>query len=186
MSFRSIVQDLRDGFGSLSRRSFDFRLSSLHKGKSQGSSFREYSSSRDLLSPVIVQTSRWANLPPELLFDVIKRLEESESNWPARKHVVACASVCRSWRAMCQEIVLCPEICGKLTFPVSLKQVRFALQFCKFYVVGVQTTDEEVSVFCCKFFQPGPRDAMIQCFIKRDKSKLTFHLFLCLSPGKLC
>jgi hypothetical protein len=55
---------------------------------------------------------------------------------------------------MCQEIVLGPEICGKLTFPVSLKQ-------------------------------PGPRDAMIQCFIKRDKSKLTFHLFLCLSPGKL-
>ncbi|XP_010460402.1 PREDICTED: tubby-like F-box protein 10 [Camelina sativa] len=154
MSFRSIVQDLRDGFGSLSRRSFDFRLSSLHKGKSQGSSFREFSSSRDLLSPVIVQTSRWANLPPELLFDVIKRLEESESNWPARKHVVACASVCRSWRAMCQEIVLCPEICGKLTFPVSLKQ-------------------------------PGPRDAMIQCFIKRDKSKLTFHLFLCLSPALL-
>lgn len=127
MSFRSIVQDLRDGFGSLSRRSFDFRLSSLHKGKSHGSSFREYSSSRDLLSPVIVQTSRWANLPPELLYDVIRRLEESESNWPARKHVVACASVCRSWRAMCQEIVVCPEICGKLTFPVSLKQVWFAL-----------------------------------------------------------
>ncbi|KAF8098151.1 hypothetical protein N665_0272s0019 [Sinapis alba] len=149
MSFRSIVQDLRDGLGSLSRRSFDFRL---HKGKSEGSSFREYSSSRDLLSPLIVQTSRWANLPPELLLDVIKRLEESESNWPARKHVVACASVCRSWRAMCQEIVLCPEICGKLTFPVSLKQ-------------------------------PGPRDTMIQCFIKRDKSKLTFHLFLCLNPA---
>ncbi|KAH0868402.1 hypothetical protein HID58_075424 [Brassica napus] len=149
MSFRSIVQDLRDGLGSLSRRSFDFRLH--HKGKSHGSSFREYSSSLDL-SPLIVQTSRWANLPPELLLDVIKRLEESESNWPARKHVVACASVCRSWRAMCQEIVHCPEISGKLTFPVSLKQ-------------------------------PGPRDAMIQCFIKRDKSKLTFHLFLCLSPA---
>ncbi|CDY51990.1 BnaC03g75660D [Brassica napus] len=149
MSFRSIVQDLRDGLGSLSRRSFDFRL---HKGKSQGSC--EYSSSRDLLSPLIVQTSRWANLPPELLLDVIKRLEESESTWPARKHVVACASVCRSWRAMCQDIVLSPEICGKLTFPVSLKQ-------------------------------PGPRDPMIQCFIKRDKSKLTFHLFLCLSPALL-
>ncbi|KAH0916061.1 hypothetical protein HID58_030507 [Brassica napus] len=144
MSFRSIVQDLRDGLGSLSRRSFDFRI---HKGKSQGSC--EYSSSRDLLSPLIVQTSRWANLPPELLLDVIKRLEESESTWPARKHVVACASVCRSWRAMCQDIVLSPEICGKLTFPISLKQ-------------------------------PGPRDPMIQCFIKRDKSKLTFHLFLSL------
>ncbi|KAG2269596.1 hypothetical protein Bca4012_062623 [Brassica carinata] len=150
MSFRSIVQDLRDGIGSLSKRSFDFRL---HKGKSQDcSSSCEYASSRDLLSPLIVQTSRWANLPPELLLDVIKRIEESESNWPARKHVVACASVCRSWRAMCQEIVLSPEICGKLTFPVSLKQ-------------------------------PGPRDTMIQCFIKRDKSKLTFRLFLCLSPA---
>ncbi|KAJ0257849.1 Tubby-like F-box protein 10 [Hirschfeldia incana] len=148
MSFRSIVQDLRDGIGILSKRSFDFRLH--HKGKPQVS---EYSSSRDLLSsPLIVQTSRWANLPPELLLDVLKRLEESESNWPARKHVVACASVCRSWRAMCQDIVLSPEICGKLTFPVSLKQ-------------------------------PGPRDTMVQCFIKRDKSKLTFHLFLCLNPA---
>ncbi|XP_056849016.1 tubby-like F-box protein 10 isoform X2 [Raphanus sativus] len=26
---------------------------------------------------------------------------------------------------------------------------------------------------------------MVQCFIKRDKSKLTFHLFLCLSPALL-
>lgn len=34
-------------------------------------------------------------------------------------------------------------------------------------------------------FQPGPRDGIIQCFIKRDKSNLTYHLFLCLSPGKL-
>uniref|UniRef100_A0A0D3CD92 Tubby-like F-box protein n=1 Tax=Brassica oleracea var. oleracea TaxID=109376 RepID=A0A0D3CD92_BRAOL len=172
MSFRSIVQDLRDGLGSLSKRSFDFRL---HKGKSQGSC--EYSSSRDLLSPLIVQTSRWANLPPELLLDVIKRLEESESNWPARKHVVACASVCRSWRAMCQEIVSCPEICGKLTFPVSLKQVPSLTTTCKCDVVKFQATDERSF-----FFQPGPRDTMIQCFIKRDKSKLMFHLFLCLSP----
>lgn len=33
--------------------------------------------------------------------------------------------------------------------------------------------------------QPGPRDGTIQCFIKRDKSNLTYHLYLCLSPGKL-
>ncbi|XP_073107026.1 tubby-like F-box protein 8 isoform X2 [Elaeis guineensis] len=53
---------------------------------------------------------------------------------------------------MCKEIVRSPEFCGKLTFPVSLKQ-------------------------------PGPRDGTIQCFIKRDKSKLTYHLYLCLSPA---
>ncbi|GLT96903.1 hypothetical protein SLE2022_144940 [Rubroshorea leprosula] len=148
MSFRSIVRDVRDSFGSLSRRSFDVRLIGHHRGKSQ-------SSLQDLHDePVIIQDSCWANLPPELLCDVIRRLEESESTWPARKHVVACAAVCRSWRAICKEIVKSPEFCGKLTFPVSLKQ-------------------------------PGPRDGTIQCFIKRDKSKLTYHLFLCLSSALL-
>ncbi|KAI7978852.1 Tubby-like F-box protein 8 [Camellia lanceoleosa] len=147
MSFRSIVRDVRDGFGSLSRRSFDVRLSGHHRGKSHGS-FHELND-----QPLVIQSSRWANLPQELLCDVIKRLEESESTWPARKHV-ACAAVCRSWRSMCKEIVRSPEFCGRLTFPVSLKQ-------------------------------PGFRDGAIQCFIKRDKSNLTYHLFLCLSPALL-
>ncbi|XP_021285485.1 tubby-like F-box protein 8 [Herrania umbratica] len=148
MSFRSIVRDVRDSFGSLSRRSFDVRLTGHHRGKSHGSLHELHD------EPLVVQNSRWANLPPELLIDVIKRLEESENTWPARKNVVACASVCRSWRVICKEIVKSPEFCGKLTFPVSLKQ-------------------------------PGPRDGTIQCFIKRDKSKLTYHLFLCLSPALL-
>ncbi|KAG5000574.1 hypothetical protein JHK87_021646 [Glycine soja] len=148
MSFRSIVRDVRDSFGSLSRRSFDVRLTGHHRGKSQGSV-------QDLHDqPLVIQNSRWASLPPELLFDIIRRLEESENTWPARKHVVACAAVCQSWRNMCKDIVKSPEFCGKLTFPVSLKQ-------------------------------PGPRDGIIQCFIKRDKSNLTYHLFLCLSPALL-
>lgn len=148
MSFRSIVRDVRDGFGSLSRRSFDVRLSGHSRGKSHGSVHELHD------PPIVIQNSKWASLPPELLRDVIKRLEASESTWPARKHVVACAAVCRSWREMCREIVKNPEFSGKLTFPVSLKQ-------------------------------PGPRDGMIQCFIKRDKSNLTYHLFLCLSPALL-
>ncbi|KAK9111225.1 hypothetical protein Scep_018744 [Stephania cephalantha] len=148
MSFRSIVRDVRDGFGSLSRRSFEVRLSGHHRGKSQGAVHEVHD------QPVVIQHSRWASLPPELLRDVIKRLEESESTWPSRKNVVACAAVCRSWREMCKEIVQGPEFCGKLTFPVSLKQ-------------------------------PGPRDGTIQCFIKRDKSNLTYHLCLSLSPGLL-
>ncbi|XP_042494713.1 tubby-like F-box protein 8 [Macadamia integrifolia] len=148
MSFRSIVRDVKDSFGSLSRRSFEVRLSGHHRGKSQGSVHELHD------QPVVIQHSRWASLPPELLRDVIKRLEASESSWPSRKHVVACAAVCRSWREMCREIVMSPEFCGKLTFPVSLKQ-------------------------------PGSRDGTIQCFIKRDKANLTYHLFLCLSPALL-
>ncbi|KAK9110501.1 hypothetical protein Sjap_018561 [Stephania japonica] len=148
MSFRSIVRDVRDGFGSLSRRSFEVRLTGHNRGKSQSAVHEVHD------QPVVIQHSRWASLPPELLRDVIKRLEESESTWPSRKYVVACSAVCRSWREMCKEIVQSPEFCGKLTFPVSLKQ-------------------------------PGPRDGTIQCFIKRDKSNLTYHLCLSLSPGLL-
>ncbi|GAB2223899.1 hypothetical protein Droror1_Dr00004644 [Drosera rotundifolia] len=148
MSFRSILNDVRDGFGSLSRRSFEVRLSSRRRGKSQGSVHELHD------PPLVIQNSRWASLPPELLCDVIKRLEASESVWPARKHVVACAAVCRAWREMSKEIVRGPELSGKLTFPVSLKQ-------------------------------PGPREAPIQCFIKRDKSNLTYHLYLCLSAALL-
>ncbi|KAK1275598.1 Tubby-like F-box protein 8 [Acorus gramineus] len=148
MSFRSIVRDVRDGFGSLSRRSFEVRLSGIHRGKSHSSVHELHD------DPIVIQSSRWASLPPELLRDVIRRLEESESTWPSRKNVVACADVCRTWREMCKEIVKSPEFCGKLTFPVSLKQ-------------------------------PGSRDGTIQCFIKRDKSNLTYHLYLCLSPALL-
>ncbi|KAG6414894.1 hypothetical protein SASPL_122269 [Salvia splendens] len=148
MSFRSIARDLRESFGSLSRRSFDVRFPGHIRGKSHGS-FNDLSD-----QPLVIQNSRWANLPPELLYDVIRRLEESESTWPTRKHVVACAAVCSSWRSMCKEIVKNPELCGKITFPVSLKQ-------------------------------PGSRDGTIKCFIKRDKSNLTYHLFLGLSPALL-
>ncbi|GKV48247.1 hypothetical protein SLEP1_g55073 [Rubroshorea leprosula] len=148
MSFRSIVNDVRDAIGNLSRRSFEVRLPGHYRGKSHSSVLELHD------QPLIVQTSRWASLPPELLRDVIKRLEASESTWPARKHVVACAGVCRAWREMCKEIVRSLEFSGRITFPVSLKQ-------------------------------PGPRDGSIQCFIKRDKSNLTYHLFLCLSPALL-
>ncbi|CAL5386438.1 unnamed protein product [Camellia sinensis] len=148
MSFRSVVRDVRDGFGSLSRLSFEVRLPGHIRGKSHGAVHGLHD------QPFVIQNSCWASLPPELLRDVIKRLEASENTWPARKHVVACAAVCRSWREMCKEIVQSLEFSGKITFPVSLKQ-------------------------------PGHRDGTIQCFIKRDKANLIYHLFLCLSPALL-
>jgi len=139
-----MVRDVRESFGYISRRNFEVRIH--HRGKSLGSDLQD--------GPMVIQQSRWASLPPELLRDVMKRLEEDESSWPSRKDVVSCASVCTTWRDMCKDIVTSPEICAKLTFPVSLKQ-------------------------------PGPRDGVIQCFIKRDKSKLTYRLYLCLSSAVL-
>ena len=111
------MRDVRDGFGSLSRRGFEVKLLGHRRGKSHGAV-------HELHDPApVIQSSCWANLPPELLRDVIERLEASEATWPNRKNVVSCAAVCRTWREMCKEIVKNPEFSGKITFPVSLKQV---------------------------------------------------------------
>ncbi|CAI9116765.1 OLC1v1018001C1 [Oldenlandia corymbosa var. corymbosa] len=72
--------------------------------------------------PKFTQQSQWSNLPSELLLDIIRRVESSETSWPARRDVVACAAVCRSWREVTKEVVRTPEQCGLITFPISLKQ----------------------------------------------------------------
>ncbi|GLT73442.1 hypothetical protein SLA2020_453020 [Shorea laevis] len=96
MSLKSIVRELRemkDGMGSMSRRGGErkywHRKSRSHIAPDQ--------TPLPLLEPI--QQGRWSNLPPELLLDIIRRVEESETSWPARRAVVYCASVCRSWRA---------------------------------------------------------------------------------------
>lgn len=96
--------------------------------------------------------SSWGNFPHELLREVLMRVEVSESSWPSRRNVVACAGVCRSWREVVKEVVGTPEVSGKLTFPISVKQ-------------------------------PGSRDSLLQCFIRRDRLTQTYHLYLSLSLG---
>ncbi|XP_009610594.1 tubby-like F-box protein 5 [Nicotiana tomentosiformis] len=116
MSFKSIVRELRemkDGIGSISRRGMEGR--------------RWRNRTRSHIAPEVShfdpdQQGQWANLPSELLLDIIRRVEESETSWPARTVVVFCASVCKSWREVTKEIVKTPEECGRLTFPISLKQ----------------------------------------------------------------
>ncbi|CAN0861784.1 Tubby-like F-box protein 2 [Linum grandiflorum] len=98
------------------------------------------------------EQGQWADLPPELLLDIIRRVEETEASWPARAVVVHCATVCKSWREVTREIVKTPEQCGLLTFPISLKQ-------------------------------PGPREAPIHCYIRRDPATSTFLLYLGLMPS---
>ncbi|CAH9119233.1 unnamed protein product [Cuscuta epithymum] len=118
MSFKSIVRELKemkDSIGNRSRRSLEGR--------------HWLSRTRAHIAPDVappsddpIEQGNWANLPPELLLDIIRRVEESESSWPARTVLVSCASVCKSWRGITKDIVKTPEECGKLTFPTSLKQ----------------------------------------------------------------
>ncbi|MCD9558761.1 Tubby- protein 3 [Datura stramonium] len=138
MSFKSMIQDMRDEFGSISRKGFRSRSHRV---------VQDCTVTLDAL-----RQSCWANMPPELLRDVLMRIEASDSSWRPRKNVVACAGVCRSWREIMKEIVKTPELCGKLTFPISLKQ-------------------------------PGPRDNLVQCFIRRNRSSQTYHLYLNLTEA---
>ena len=93
----------------------------------------QYSSAPELnlfaAGGVAETTSCWAHLPQELLREVLVRIEESESSWPPRKNVVACAGVCRSWRHITKDLVKVPELSGKITFPISVKQVAFLCYF---------------------------------------------------------
>ncbi|KAF7837877.1 tubby-like F-box protein 3 [Senna tora] len=97
-----------------------------------------------------LKQSCWANMPQELLREVLARIEASESSWPHRKTVVACAGVCRSWRQITKEIVNAPGVSAMITFPISVKQC-------------------------------GPRENILQCFIKRHRSTQTYYLFLSLT-----
>ncbi|MCO5611400.1 hypothetical protein L7F22_065653 [Adiantum nelumboides] len=120
-SFLRDLQDMKGGLGSISRRSFEVKFPYHHKFRSLSAVFVE--AAQMGVHTENEQQSCWANLPPELLRDVLQRVEVSESTWPARKHVVACACVCRNWRDIVKELVNTPEQSGKITFPISLKQV---------------------------------------------------------------
>ena len=129
----------------------------------------------------------------------IQRLEASETSWPARRALVACASVCKLWREITKDVVKTPEQCGFITFPISLKQVIFTLLTISSYVIYIYTLFIQVwkdMVLICYYFcifflcadpfclyQPGPRDSPIQCFIRRERMTSTYCLYLGLSPG---
>ncbi|KAK9153049.1 hypothetical protein Sjap_000529 [Stephania japonica] len=65
---------------------------------------------------------RWSKMLPELLGEILQRVESSEDRWPLRKDVVSCACVCKRWRDVTKGIVKSPLHSGKITFPASLKQ----------------------------------------------------------------
>ncbi|KAK4484669.1 hypothetical protein RD792_007258 [Penstemon davidsonii] len=100
------------------------------------------------------QSDSWAEMLPELLAEIIERVEASEDKWPQRQNVVACGCVCKRWRDATREAVQKASLqqSGKITLPSSLKK-------------------------------PGPRDSPLQCLIKRDKKSGIFYLYLALSPS---
>lgn len=67
----------------------------------------------------------WSNLLPELLREIMERVEGANDQWPQRQNVVACACVCKKWREAIKEIVRASQTGGSITFPSCLKQVIY-------------------------------------------------------------
>lgn len=184
MGLKGIVRelkDLRDGIGNISRRSSDGRQNSRRRGRSHIAPEGSTSSTSS-----VIDQSQWANMPPELLLDIIQRVESSQTSWPARRDVVACASVCKSWRAITKEIVKTPEQCGLLSFPISLKQVAYLFPFDLLSLWSLSIVPDVSDLVYLDFEKPGPRDAPIQCFIRRERAAGIYRLYLGLSPGNYC
>ncbi|KAL8161942.1 hypothetical protein V2J09_013431 [Rumex salicifolius] len=138
--------------GVSSRKGLELKLSEFRRRwRSKGVSRRVVQDSLAVADADVEQRSySWAHLPPELLREVLLRVEISQGCWPMRSNVVACAGVCKNWRNSIKEIVKTPQFSGKLTFPISVKQ-------------------------------PGPRESMIKCFIKRNRATQTYYLYLSLT-----
>ncbi|XP_048554805.1 tubby-like F-box protein 11 [Triticum urartu] len=113
MPFRSMVREMRGEVDAIARRR---PLPSSARG------VRRVAAVAPPGEEAARQGCCWAELPPELLREVLARVEASEPRWPRRRDVVACAGVCRTWRGVVREIVRVPEVSGRLTFPISLKQ----------------------------------------------------------------
>ena len=41
---------------------------------------------------------QWCSLPPELMRDILEKVEQQATSWPHRRAVVTAAGVCRTWR----------------------------------------------------------------------------------------
>ncbi|GKB89135.1 tubby-like F-box protein 7 [Tanacetum coccineum] len=68
---------------------------------------------------------RWSSMLPELIGEIIKRVEESDDTWPMRRNVVVCGCVCKKWRDVVKMIVKPPGFNrGIITFPSCLKQIQ--------------------------------------------------------------
>ncbi|KAL5072839.1 hypothetical protein RYX36_011823 [Vicia faba] len=63
----------------------------------------------------------WSTMLPDLLAEIIKRVDAAEEQWSRRQNVVVCTCVCKRWRDVTRETVQAPRD-GRITFPSCLKQ----------------------------------------------------------------
>ncbi|RXH94528.1 hypothetical protein DVH24_024212 [Malus domestica] len=62
----------------------------MTRGRNQEEKGKRGSRQTKLSKPI--EQTKWANLPPELLLDIVQHVEASKTHWPAQRDVIAYAS----------------------------------------------------------------------------------------------
>ncbi|XP_010546915.1 PREDICTED: tubby-like F-box protein 11 [Tarenaya hassleriana] len=94
---------------------------------------------------------RWSELPEELLREILTRVETDDSG---------------AWPSR-RSVVACAGVCRG--WRLLTKEI-----------VAVPEVSSKLT-FPISLKQPGPRDSLIQCFIKRNRTTQTYHLYLGLT-----
>lgn len=99
------------------------------------------------------ESDRWAGLLPELLGEIMRRVEAGEEQSPQRQNVVACACVCKRWREAAQEVAdkASADHPGIITFPSSLKKVPFFSTVLSIYFESVMIFEIVIEFWCGLF-----------------------------------
>ena len=96
MSFKSIIQYVKGEIGSISRKGFEVKLGGYGlRSRSHRAVVHDRAAAAAAAAAGgavdALQQSCWAAIPPELLWDVLQRVEDSDPAWPDRRFVVSCA-----------------------------------------------------------------------------------------------
>ncbi|CAN8300548.1 unnamed protein product [Cochlearia groenlandica] len=101
--------------------------------------------------PVSTEANRWSDIPEELLREILIRVEAKDGG---------------GWPSR-RSVVACAGVCRG--WRVVMNEI-----------VSVPEISSKLT-FPISLKQPGPRDSLVQCFIKRDRATQSYHLYLGLT-----
>lgn len=115
-------------------------------------------------------SSSWSAMLTELLGEIIRRVEESEDQWPQRRDVVTCACVSKQWRGITQDIVRSPLL-GHFNEIETNRPNRLSFAtpfFLKNVDIGQRLIQRKFRPFCVNRNGSSPFSVFLADFLKKS------------------
>ncbi|XP_013606104.1 PREDICTED: tubby-like F-box protein 11 isoform X1 [Brassica oleracea var. oleracea] len=111
----------------------------------------DLASAADSTPPASSESNRWSDIPEELLREILIRVEAADGG---------------NWPSR-RSVVACAGVCRGWRLLMN-------------ETVGVPEISSKLT-FPISLKQPGPRESLVQCFIKRNRATQSYHLYLGLT-----